>query len=184
MQYRSFVGIGGMLAAAAACTTTRAVSATAEPMAATTAPMRDTAGRDLGTVRVLLTSTGARLTGALTGLPPGEHGFHFHEFGRCDRGGAEPFESAGGHYNPAGREHGTLNPAGPHAGDLPNVTVGADGRLTLPDSGLTAAMSETARTGLFDADGTALMVHAGPDDYRTDPSGDSGGRVACGALTR
>jgi Cu-Zn family superoxide dismutase len=183
MQYRLLAAAGALLAAAA-CTTSRTVTTTAEPMAAATAQMRDTAGRDLGTVRVLLTSTGARLTGALAGLAPGEHGFHFHQVGRCDRAEATPFTSAGGHYHPAGRQHGPLNPAGPHAGDLPNVTVGADGRLAIPDSGLSVTMSETAQAGLFDADGTSLMVHAAADDYRTDPSGNSGARIACGVVTR
>ena len=182
-QYRLLAAIGGLLAAAA-CTTTRTVTTTAEPMTSARARMRDAAGRDLGTMRVLLTSTGARVTGALAGLPPGEHGFHFHQVGRCSASDTTAFASALGHYNPAGRKHGTLNPAGPHAGDLPNVTVGSDGRVTLPDSGLTATMSETAQAGLFDADGTALMVHATADDYRTDPSGNSGARIACGVLER
>ena len=182
MQFRSCLALAGL--AAAACTTTRVVSADVQPMSALSAAMRDSAGRGLGTVRVLLTSDGVRLTGALTGLAAGEHGLHFHQVGRCERGETPTFASAGGHYNPAGRQHGTLNPAGPHAGDLPNVTVGADGRLALPDSGVTAAMSDSARAGLLDADGTALMVHAQADDYRTDPSGNSGARVACGVLAR
>jgi Cu-Zn family superoxide dismutase len=168
--------------AAAACTTTRTVDTVAAPMAGANASMRDSGGRDLGTLRVLLTSTGARVTGTLAGVPAGEHGFHFHQTGRCEPAGETAFASAGGHYNPAGREHGTLNPAGPHAGDLPNVTAGADGRVALPDSGLTVAMSETARAGLFDADGAALLLHAAADDYRTDPSGNSGARIACGVL--
>jgi Cu-Zn family superoxide dismutase len=109
---------------------------------------------------------------------------HLHQVGRCDQGGTPTFASAGGHYNPAGRQHGTQNPEGPHAGDLPNVTVGADGRLTLPDSGVVAVMNETARAGLLDPDGTALVIHAQADDYRTDPSGNSGARIACGVLTR
>ena len=173
------------LLAAGACTTTRTTTVTsAEPMPTARAEMRDTAGRELGTVRVLFTSTGARLSGTLTGLPAGTHGFHIHEVGRCDSTTRPPFQSAGGHYNPAGRQHGTQNPQGPHAGDLPNVTVGADGRLALGDSGVTVTMNETERNGVFDADGAALVVHAGADDYRTDPSGNSGARIACGVVTR
>jgi Cu-Zn family superoxide dismutase len=182
MRQGFLIGLGGL--AAAACTTTRTVSTTAEPMPAARAELRDSAGRDVGAVRVLLTSTGARLTGTLTGLTPGEHGFHFHQVGRCDGTTPTRFESAGGHYNPAGRKHGTQNPEGPHAGDMPNVTVAPDGRAVLPDSGVTVAMSDSARAGLFDADGSALLVHAGADDYRTDPSGNSGARIACGVLTR
>lgn len=183
MQHRTLAALGGLLALGA-CTTSRTVTTTAEPMAAARTPMRDAAGRDLGTVAVLLTSTGARLAGSLSGLPAGEHGLHFHQVGRCDRAEATPFTSAGGHYNPANRQHGPLNPAGPHAGDLPNVTAGPDGRVAFPDSGLVVAMSESARAGLFDADGTALMVHAAADDYRSDPAGNAGARIACGVLAR
>jgi Cu-Zn family superoxide dismutase len=184
MRYRLFGTLGGAAAIAAACTTSRTVETSVEPIQSARAELRDALGRELGTVRVLLTSTGARVAGALTGLPAGEHGFHIHEAGRSDGAGPTPFESAGGHYNPAARQHGTLNPAGPHAGDLPNVAVGADGRATLPDSGVTAAMTDAAKAGLFDANGSALVVHARADDYRTDPSGSSGARVACGVIVR
>lgn len=183
MRHRALVAIGGL--AAAACTTTQTTtSVSAEPMQTARAEMRDAAGRDLGTVNVLFTSSGVRLTGTLAGLPAGTHGFHFHSVGRCEGTLATPFETAGGHYNPAGREHGTLNPAGPHAGDLPNAAVDAGGRLALADTGATAAMSETARNGVFDADGTALILHAQADDYRTNPSGNSGARIACGVVRR
>ena len=184
MQSRSRLALGALAAAAAAaCTTTQTVTNDVEPIASARVPMRDSAGRDLGTLRVLLASEGPRVSGTLTGLPPGEHGFHFHQVGRCEAADTTAFATALGHYNPAGRKHGTLNPDGPHAGDLPNITVGADGRAALPDSGLAVALSETARAGLLDADGTALLVHARADDYRTDPSGNSGPRIACGVLT-
>ena len=186
MRYASPLLLLGGLAAGAACTTqtTLDTETRTEAMPTARAEMRDTAGRELGVLRVLFTSTGARVTGTLTGLPPGTHGFHFHETGRCDGTTPTPFATAGTHYNPAGRQHGTLNPAGPHAGDLPNVTVRADGRLALGDSGVTVMMSETARAGVFDANGTALLIHAGADDYRTDPSGNSGARIACGVVSR
>jgi Cu-Zn family superoxide dismutase len=182
MRHRLLVGLGAL--AAAACTTTRTVTTTTEDMPTARAEMRDSAGRELGAVRVLFTSSGARLTGTLTGVPAGTHGFHFHQVGRCDATATPPFQSAGPHYNPAGRQHGTLNPEGPHAGDLPNVATGAGGRLVLPDSGVTVAMNETVRNGLFDADGSALVLHATADDYRTDPSGNSGARIACGVVSR
>jgi Cu-Zn family superoxide dismutase len=185
MRNRFLVALGAAAGAAVACTTTRTVVETnAEPMPTASARMRDAAGRDLGTLQMLFTSTGTRLLGTLAGLPPGSHGFHVHEVGRCDATGSTPFESAGDHYNPAGRRHGTLNPAGPHTGDLPNVTVGADGRATLPDSGLTVTMNDTEKAGIFDTNGSALLLHASADDYRTDPSGNSGPRIACGVVTR
>ena len=127
-----------------------------------------------------LTSDGRTLTLAITasGLEPGEHGFHLHTTGRCEAPG---FTSAGGHLNPDGREHGSLNPAGAHLGDLPNLVVGATRTAsTQVDVG---DDTPTRRSQIFDADGTAVIVHAGPDDYRSDPAGDAGARVACGVIT-
>ena len=107
-------------------------------------------------------------------VPPGAHGAHVHTVGRCDPLG---FESAGGHWNPTGAKHGANNPAGPHLGDLPNMTVGADGRGTVSFTVPGATMD-----GLLDADGATMMVHANADDLVTDPSGNSGGRIACGVF--
>ena len=111
------------------------------------------------------------------GLPAGHYGVHFHAVGRCD---GPAFTSAGPHWNPTGRQHGRLNPAGHHLGDLDNLDVDATGagrmEFTIPGG------STSGPDGLFDADGTSLVIHAGPDDYRTDPSGNSGARLACGVL--
>lgn len=111
------------------------------------------------------------------GLPHGEYGVHVHATGRCDAPG---FESAGAHWNPAGRRHGRLNPEGRHLGDLDNLVVNADGgRLEFVIHGATLHGGELP---IVDADGAAIVIHAGPDDYRTDPSGNSGARIACGVL--
>lgn len=112
------------------------------------------------------------------GLPAGIYGAHLHSVGRCDR---PTFETAGPHWNPTSRQHGRDNPGGQHLGDLPNLLVGTDGRgsfeFTVPGASLSGgAMS------LLDGDGAALVIHARPDDYRTDPSGNSGTRIACGVL--
>jgi Cu-Zn family superoxide dismutase len=111
------------------------------------------------------------------GLRPGTYGAHIHAVGRCDPPG---FESAGPHWNPGGRRHGSENPQGPHQGDLPNLEVDAEGR------GLIIFAVENASlrgaNPLLDADGAAVVIHAGTDDYRTDPSGNSGARIACGVL--
>lgn len=113
------------------------------------------------------------------GLPAGVHGVHLHTAGKCDR---PDFTTAGGHLNPHGKMHGSENPQGKHLGDLPNLTVGADrkGMMTAPLNGTAEELSGA----LFDADGTAVVVHATADDYRTDPSGNSGGRIACGVLIK
>lgn len=116
--------------------------------------------------------TGNMLTIDANGLSPGVHGLHLHAVGRCD---GPDFASAGPHWNPTNRKHGRANPEGPHLGDLPNLVVGADGRGTA---------TLAVEPGLVDADGAALVVHALPDDDRTDPSGNSGARIACAAFTR
>lgn len=112
------------------------------------------------------------------GLAPGHYGVHIHAIGRCEGPG---FESTGPHWNPAGRRHGTLNPEGHHVGDLPNLEVGAGGggRLEFAIPGATLRGGEHS---IVDGDGAALVIHADPDDYRTDPSGNSGARIACGIL--
>lgn len=111
------------------------------------------------------------------GLPHGQYGVHIHAIGRCDAPG---FESAGPHWNPAGRQHGTLNPQGHHLGDLDNLVVNAEGgrlEFTIPGAALHGGVHP-----IVDADGAAVVIHASPDDYRTDPSGNSGARIACGVL--
>ena len=134
-------------------------------------------GVPVGTAQLLSDGETLTLAAAVTGLEPGEHGFHLHTTGRCE---APDFTSAGGHLNPTGNEHGSLNPEGKHVGDMPNLTIGTtrSGSIEVdigPDT-------PTYRSYLFDADGTAVMIHAGPDDYRSDPAGDAGARVACGVL--
>ena len=111
------------------------------------------------------------------GLPAGHYGVHLHAVGRCE---GPAFLSAGPHWNPAGRQHGSLNPAGHHLGDLPNLDVDAQGAGRLEFTIVGASL--VGPDGIFDADGAALVVHAAADDYRTDPSGNSGARMACGVL--
>lgn len=131
-------------------------------------------GTPMGTLSAEDSAAGlvVRLSGS--GMPAGMHGLHFHTSGKCE---GPKFESAGAHWNPDSKQHGTQNPEGPHKGDLPNVEVAADGTLvqtlTLPG----ATMAE-----LQDADGTALVVHAAVDDNKTDPSGNSGDRIACAVV--
>jgi superoxide dismutase, Cu-Zn family len=131
-------------------------------------------GAVLGTVRVFSEPAGVMLRIDANGLPPGQHGVHVHAVGRCD---PPEFITAGGHWNPTDRKHGHQNPEGHHVGDLGNLGVGSDGRLF-------AALLIPGATfdGLRDSDGSAFVIHAKADDERTDPSGNSGDRIACAVL--
>ena len=137
------------------------------------AVLHNGAGMAVGNATARQAGDALKVSVEVQGLTPGLHGVHVHAVGKCD---APDFATAGGHWNPTAHQHGSMNPAGPHAGDLPNIEVGADGRgkivFTLPGS----------YEGLLDEDGAALVVHAGQDDLKTDPSGNSGGRVACGVF--
>jgi superoxide dismutase, Cu-Zn family len=113
------------------------------------------------------------------GLAPGHYGVHLHAVGRCE---GPDFASAGAHWNPTARQHGRLNPQGPHLGDLDNLDVDESGAGRLEFRIVGGAIS--GPQGLFDADGVAVVIHANPDDYRTDPSGNSGARIACGVLAQ
>lgn len=139
------------------------------------ADLRDRSGAQIGSATLYQQTDGVRIRVTARSIPAGEHGFHVHAVGICEA----PFTSAGGHFNPAGRKHGFLNPEGPHAGDLVNLPSGWTDNHTIE----TFARGLTLES-LFDSDGSALVVHAGPDDYRTDPSGNSGDRIACGILRR
>lgn len=136
-------------------------------------------GTPAGSVVVLAAGNELTINVAAVGLPAGAHGLHLHMVGRCD---GPAFASAGGHLNPHGMQHGTANPAGSHLGDLPNLVIDSHGAGVL-----TAKLRDdraAAEAVLFDGDGTALVVHADADDYKTDPSGNSGSRIACAVLQR
>ncbi|MGX7951406.1 superoxide dismutase family protein [Tsuneonella sp. HG249] len=134
-------------------------------------------GIPAGTAQVLANGDTLTLAVGVTGVTAGAHGIHLHAVGSCAR---PDFASAGGHLNPLGRQHGSLASNGQHAGDLPNIMVGSGrtGTLAVDLPGTRQQVVDW----LFDADGTAIVLHAEPDDYRTDPSGNSGARIACGVL--
>lgn len=136
-------------------------------------------GNSLGEVELLQMADGAQLIATVKGLPPGDYAMHLHAVGRCT---GPDFTSAGPHYNPAAKQHGRDNPMGAHAGDLPNITIDAKGtgmvNMMLPGLKLTGAEG-----ALVDADGAAVVLHARPDDYRSDPAGNAGSRIACGEIS-
>ena len=158
-----------------------AACAPIEPPGGAPMPLINGAGQQIGTVTAYQSSGGVTLKVRASGLPHGVHGIHVHTTGRCD---GPRFESAGGHWNPQNRKHGFSNPQGHHAGDLSNVSVAANGvleaSLAVPNADITVATSMPG--ALIDMDGAALVLHAKADDYATDPSGNSGERIACAVL--
>lgn len=144
-----------------------------------TAILVNATGQVIGTAKFVEDGTGTvHVNVHVKGLAPGLHGIHIHTVGTCT---APDFMSAGTHYNPFGNEHGLNNPDGPHAGDLPNLTVNEAGVGHLNTTTDLVTLSSGAAT-LFDANGSALVIHANPDDQVTDPTGNSGGRIACGVI--
>lgn len=136
-------------------------------------------GVPAGTVQLLASGTQLSLAVAVSGLAEGAHGFHLHSVGACN---APDFSSAGGHLNPTAKDHGSMNPVGSHLGDLPNLQIGR-GTVTSTTIDLGTNRAQIL-SWLFDDDGTAVVIHADPDDYKTDPSGNAGARIACGVLKR
>lgn len=155
---------------------------TAVAQEATTAAAKgtfiDPAGNQVGTAILIQSRGGVLIEVEVRGLEPGEHGFHLHQTGQCDP--ATGFESAGGHLALQGQQHGFHAGGGPHSGDLPNQFVGADGILRAHV--LAGAIALDGEASILDADGAALVVHAGADDYRSQPSGGAGNRVACAVI--
>jgi Cu-Zn family superoxide dismutase len=158
-----------------AATAAATAAATKDAAMAAVANLQTAAGAPAGAATATPGQGTVLLSLRVEGLPPGEHGVHVHMVGKCD---GPSFESAGSHWNPAAKQHGLDNPQGQHAGDMPNLVVGEDGRGTLSYR-LKGGSSE----GLLDADGSAIVVHAKVDDQKTDPSGDSGERIACGVFS-
>jgi Cu-Zn family superoxide dismutase len=174
---RALLSLPLLALAVTACSTAASSSGSARHATAT---LLDAGGRDVGTVQLVEQPAGrVALTGTLLGLPPGSHGIHLHATGLCD--GATSFAGAGGHFNPGNRKHGLDSPEGPHAGDLPMVVVAADGRATLNMTTDRVTLGE-GPASLFDGDGSALVLHTAADDQRTDPSGNTGARIACGVV--
>lgn len=156
-----------------------AVAAPAQPTRAVETSLRNSRGQMVGSAIATRQGNALRVTLTVRGVAPGIYAAHLHQTGRCDAPG---FASAGPHWNPTERQHGRLNPQGPHLGDLPNLEVRANGTGRIDFDVPVPAGSAAGANPLADADGTALVIHAAADDERTDPSGNSGDRIACGVL--
>ena len=144
-----------------------------------TAEFINAKGDVIGLAQLKQTKQGVKIHLELSGLTAGSHAMHIHETGKAD---APDFKSAGGHFNPFGKCHGCDNPAGAHAGDLPNLDVGADGNVTADILAKDVTLKAGEVNSLFKDGGTAFVIHAGADDYKSDPAGNAGARVACAII--
>lgn len=162
---------------ASACTTMSDGSSVAAPTATAKLVAGDGVARGMATVTEA--GDGLNVLVKAQGLTPGIHAVHIHMTGQCV---GPDFTSAGGHWNPTAHKHGKDNPAGPHMGDMPNMTVGPDGRGAI-EYQVPGGLISGGATPMLDADGAAIVVHAQADDYKTDPTGNAGGRIACGVVT-
>lgn len=171
-----------LLAAGSGCAAKQAAGRTdsGEPDNAVRAAIINTKGKTIGSALLTPDKGGVRIRLEVKGLAPGPHGYHIHETGRCEAPG---FTTAGAHLNPEGKKHGLQNPEGPHAGDLPNLNVASDGTAKADWIAGGVTLTKGEPNSLLKDGGTSIVIHEAPDDGVTDPSGNSGARVACGAIS-
>jgi Cu-Zn family superoxide dismutase len=148
------------------------------------AELMDNANKPVGSATLTETGSGVRIVLDVHGAAPGTHALHIHNNGMCHAGEEKPFDSSGPHFNPYGKKHGLENPEGPHAGDLPNFEVKADGTAHVDVVAKLVTLEEGKVNSLFKTGGTCLMIHLKPDDYKTDPTGNAGTRWACGMIVK
>ncbi len=157
-------------------------SDSSKPVKKTTVELKDAKGNSVGSATIKSSGKGVEVKLDVKDLPPGVHALHFHQNAKCD---PPDFKSAGGHFNPDKKQHGFLNPEGHHNGDMANFTVEPNGtaKVTIKDADVVLGTGSEPNS-LFANGGTALMIHASPDDMKTDPAGNAGARIACGVITK
>lgn len=173
MRHFTIIAASGALAA---CATTS--SQPSADFTRASAALFDSSGTQRADADLVESADGVSVAIRAYGLMPGVHAVHIHETGNCE---AFDFSSAGGHWNPLGREHGRESPGGQHMGDMPNLVIGQAGE-GLIELNIEGARVSEGRTALLDDDGAAVVIHALPDDYRSQPSGAAGTRIACGVI--
>jgi len=143
------------------------------------AALKDASGKAVGDINLVQTSNGVLIRLSVKGLPAGEHAFHVHAVGKCE----PPFTTAGDHFNPGSKKHGLEAAAGAHAGDMPNLHIPSSGDLSVEVVNTMITLAKGQPNSVFDADGSAVVIHAKADDYKSDPAGNAGDRIACGVIT-
>jgi len=166
-----------LLTAGAATLLAATVASSAVSAELANAQLKDASGKAVGDIDLAQMPGGVLLKISIKGLPPGERAFHIHAVGKCEA----PFESAGGHFNPGQHKHGMMSGPG-HAGDMPNLHVPQSGELSVEVLNAAVSLEKGKPNSLFDGDGSSVVVHARADDYKSDPAGNAGDRIACGVI--